>query len=298
MSNKPWEVFSESDYNKYQRNKFMTETKGDPDGKLHAENEAMRKKYNITSDDYGYNELQMQKAYGGNSYDGAAAKSLSAASKYKRYSNPYEKDLYNVYDKIKNFSYDPESDPSYAAYKNMYERQGKAAQDQVYSNLTAMSGGRNNSWASAAVAQTANASNQKIADKIPELARDAYNKLLDEYNVLGSMSDRGLKENQAAFDNAMKEYTANADMAERYRSSAQKELDHYYDQLEYEMDAEKARLDNIRTQQEIDKANIELKYLDEQELIDLMKGKMDIESARALIQQRKAQTAKIYSQMY
>ena len=36
---------------------------------------------------------------------------------------------------------------------------------------------------------------------------------------------------------------------------------------------------------------------DEQELIDLMKGKMDIESAMALIQQRKAQTAKIYSQI-
>lgn len=297
MINKPWESLTESEYNTYQRNKFMTETKGDPDGKLHAENEAIRQKHNITSDDYGYNELQMQKAYGANSYDADAAKSLNSAKRYKRYSDPYAKDRYNVYDKIKNFSYNPENDASFEAYKNMYERQSKAAQDQVYSNLTAMSGGRNNSWASASVAQTANAYNQKIADKIPELAKEAYDKLLTEYNLLGDMSEKSLKENQAAFDNALKEYTANADMAERYRDNAQKELKQYYDQLGYELDAEKARLANTRTMQEIEKANIELKYLNEKELNALLKGQIDIESAKALAAYRKAQTAKVYSQM-
>ncbi len=295
MANKPWEVMDTNEFNTYQRNKFMTETKGDPDGKLHRQNEGLRQKYNITSDDYSYNELQMQKAYGNNIYDAAAADSLTAAGKFKSYSDPYAEDIYDAYKEIKNFKYNPENDPTFHAYKDMYRRQGEAAQDKVYSNLTALSGGRNNSWATTAVAQTANQYNQKIADKIPELAERAYNKLLQEYNLLNKQSDKGIAENQAAFDNAMKEYSANADMADRYRAAGEGELKQYYNQKEYELDAEKARLNNIKTEQEIAKNNIELQYLTQHEINKLKKGEMDIEAAKALVEQRRAQAYKAYS---
>lgn len=302
MTSKPWQVMTEQDYDRYKTNKKLYETKGDSDGRLQDENTRLREKYGITSDDYSYDDLQYQSAFGGNVYDKQADRSLNNAKKFRMYADPYANELYNVYNELKNFRYNPETDPTYKAYADMYARQGAAAQDKTYSDLTALSGGRNNSWASAATAQVGQAYAQKTADMIPQLAQQAYNKLLQQYNIASKQSDRGIAANQAAFDNAMKEYNAQKERADAYRKSGQAELD-YERQLKNDEVANRQKEEQIKVtqlnaekaMQEIAKNNIELQFLTEHERLKLMQGELDLEATRALIAQRKAAAAKSYA---
>ena len=89
------------------------------------------------------------------------------------------------------FSYSPEDDPSYASYRDMYTREGKSAFDDQIGNLTAMTGGRLNSFATAAAAQSQNAYNKQLTDIIPQLEQSAYsrhqNTLQDKYNQIQTL---------------------------------------------------------------------------------------------------------------
>ncbi|MBQ7075633.1 MAG: hypothetical protein IJM94_02410, partial [Clostridia bacterium] len=183
MGDKPWEVMTAEEYDIYRNNKYKNENNQDADGKFHAENEALRKKYGIEDDSYSYDDLRYQSAYGINPYDNAARQNYRNIGKIRRRENPYKNELYNVADSLKNFKYDPESDNAFSAYKDAAIREGTAQRNKIYSDLTSMTGGRNNSWATAAVAQSGNATAQKIADIIPELSEKAYNKLLKMYDV-------------------------------------------------------------------------------------------------------------------
>ena len=162
-------------------------------------------------------------------------------------------------------------------------REGKAAQNKIYSDLTAMTGGRNNSWATAAVAQSANATAKKISDIIPELSERAYDKLLQMYNVKKEQFDMEEEKKQQEIDNQYKLYENNKNSADEYRKTSQSEINN--------------ELKNIRTMQEISQADIELEYLTQQEYIKLILGQLDIEKAKANIEYRKALTAKAYSKL-
>ena len=80
------------------------------------------------------------------------------------------------------FAYDPETDPSYAAYKQMFERQGQSAMDQAIAATAANTGGVLSSYGAAAANQARQAYAKKAADIIPQLEQQAYSRFADQQN--------------------------------------------------------------------------------------------------------------------
>lgn len=105
---------------------------------------------------------------------------VPSASKYvSPFSGKIDKGISNLEDK--KFSYNPESDPAYQAYKKMYNREGDRALKSTISSVSAAQGGIS-SYASQAAQQASNYYAQQLTDKIPELEQLAYQKYQDDYN--------------------------------------------------------------------------------------------------------------------
>ena len=78
------------------------------------------------------------------------------------------------------FRYDPETDPVYASYRKTYTREGRRAGEDTLGQYSALTGGRPSSAAVTASQQAGNYYAAKLADKVPELYRDAYDRYLQE----------------------------------------------------------------------------------------------------------------------
>ena len=81
------------------------------------------------------------------------------------------------------FSYDPKTDPVYSAYQKQYAREGQRATANAMGEAAAMTGGMPSSWAMTAASQAGDYYASQMADKIPELYQDAYNRYLQEYQM-------------------------------------------------------------------------------------------------------------------
>lgn len=105
---------------------------------------------------------------------------VPSASKYV---SPFSGKIDNGISNLENkkFSYNPESDPAYQAYKKMYNREGDRALKSTLSSVSAAQGGIS-SYASQAAQQASNYYTQQLTDKIPELEQLAYQKYQDDYN--------------------------------------------------------------------------------------------------------------------
>ena len=93
-------------------------------------------------------------------------------------------DYQGVLDKVINygpFSYDYKTDPSYQAYAKQYAREGRRASEDTMGQYAAMTGGRPSTAAMTASQQAGNYYASQMADKIPELYQQAYQRYLQEY---------------------------------------------------------------------------------------------------------------------
>lgn len=79
------------------------------------------------------------------------------------------------------FRYDPETDPVYASYRKTYTREGRRAGEDTLGQYAALTGGRPSTAAVTASQQAGNYYSAKLADKVPELYKDAYDRYLQEY---------------------------------------------------------------------------------------------------------------------
>lgn len=94
------------------------------------------------------------------------------------------------------FTYDPNEDPVYASYRKQYLREGERAAENALAKASAATLGVPSSYAVTAASQAEDAYAGKLADKIPELYRDAYARYADEQDrradlVKLLLSDRG-----------------------------------------------------------------------------------------------------------
>ena len=91
------------------------------------------------------------------------------------------------------WSYVPDKDPAYIAYRDQYYREGQRAYEDAYAQMTALTGGYESSAAVTAGAQQLNYYNSQLNDKIPELMENSYDRYQDDieqkYNYLGSLID-------------------------------------------------------------------------------------------------------------
>lgn len=154
-------------------------------------------------------------------------------------------DIRNEYlDKINNFkefSYNPENDPAYLAYKKQYLDDAKDAYDDIYGLGAARTGGYANSAAITGAAQAYFKHLSDLEDRIPELAEFAYERYADDFDrLINGLDIYGLPK-----DISLMEYDANLDDLERaveaYGADYERDWDNrefsyenYLDELERE----------------------------------------------------------------
>ena len=78
------------------------------------------------------------------------------------------------------FSYDPETDPLYAAYRKQYLREGDRQTRDTLASYAGMTGGVPSTAAVSAAQQAGNYYNAQLTDKIPELYQMYYNQYRQE----------------------------------------------------------------------------------------------------------------------
>ena len=176
---------------------------------------------------------------------------VPSASKYV---SPFSGKIDNGISNLENkkFSYNPESDPSYQAYKRMYNREGDRALKSTLSSVSAAQGGIS-SYASQAAQQASNYYTQQLTDKIPELEQLAYQKYQDDYN-----NDLNLVNLYKTLDDTYYDRFNN----DRYYKMAQDKIDYQKDfdnrNMQYNYDT--LNSDNYFRGRSADNADLETAY--------------------------------------
>ena len=99
------------------------------------------------------------------------------------YVNRYQNQIDSLTNEILNrpeFSYDPETDPRYAAFRKEYQREGQRATADTMGQYAAMTGGMPSTAATVAAQQAGDYYSAQMADRIPELYQLAYSMYQDE----------------------------------------------------------------------------------------------------------------------
>lgn len=110
--------------------------------------------------------------------------------------NVYDEKIESALSDIENtpeWSYVPEEDPAYRAYRDQYYREGQRAYEDAFAQMASLSGGYESSAAVTAAAQQLNYYNSKLNDKVHELMEDSYERYEDEvdnkFDYLSSLED-------------------------------------------------------------------------------------------------------------
>lgn len=135
-------------------------------------------------------------------------------------------------DKLTNreeFNYNPEQDEVYQAYKKQYNREGARQTEDTVGVYSALTGGMANSSAVTAAAQAGQYWNEKLMDVIPELASDAYDRYVKEFEMDRQALADILDVDTTLFDRA---YAANRDTISDITTASQNaaERDRYNEQ--------------------------------------------------------------------
>ena len=87
------------------------------------------------------------------------------------------------------FSYEKDSDPAWSAYAKEYRREGARAAEDALGKAAATTGGVPSSYAVTAAAQAENVYAGKLADKLPELMGEAYDRWQSDYERARKLAD-------------------------------------------------------------------------------------------------------------
>lgn len=126
----------------------------------------------ITGEDMEYQKTYDYAKWLGNGKPYASGRYEEAPS-YSGYQSQINA-LAGQLDQQKAFSYDASRDPLYDRYKEVYTREGTRAMQDTIGQVSARTGGLASSYAATAGAQANNVYMAKLADKIPELQKLAY----------------------------------------------------------------------------------------------------------------------------
>lgn len=249
-------IFDSKYADKYENNKYIWENETDKNSPAAVnaakENAEIRELTGTAADTMDYDTYRNKRAIYSDYY--GMANSVAVNPQYKAESD-------RLYNRINNFKYNAEDDPAYTAYVNAAKRGSQSAQKTTYANMTAASGGRNNSYAAAATAQVGQAYSDKINDYATTLANEAYNKLVEKYKLSNDRYKQAVSEANSEYDKYMKLGDADVENKRRQlederevqkfkQQTKQNELDYKqgeqdYKQslLDYEID-----LDNFKSQ--------------------------------------------------
>lgn len=130
---------------------------------------------------------------------------------------------------IRNFTYNPESDPVYTLYKKVYTEMGNDAYDRAMAQNSIKTGGIVNTNATASAVQAQNAYTKALADKSIDLYNAAYQRYTDsiqrQYDILDMLNN--------ADNNDYKRYL---DDVEFYKDARDFEYNVFTNELENALD--------------------------------------------------------------
>lgn len=160
---------------------------------------------------------------------------LNASSGYRNksdilseYQSKYEPMQDAALDKLVNrkaFTYDPENDQVFQAYRQQYNREGNRSMEDTMGSVNALTGGLTNSAAVTAAGQARQYWSDKLMDRIPELEANAYNRYVGDYNMDRQTLGDIMNAYNADFNRA---YGVNSDIYNDLQ--AQREWDYNRDQ--------------------------------------------------------------------
>ena len=142
---------------------------------------------------------------------------VSLAETYRRRYLEDAESLINQLSYQKPFSYDPNNDPVYLAYRNQYLTEGDRASRDSMATYASLTGGQPNSAAATAAAQAELYYNQQLTNQISHLAEQAYQRYQNRYQNTLSLLDRTVDLYHTAYQNAAE---ANAKQASYANLSA------------------------------------------------------------------------------
>ncbi len=143
----------------------------------------------------------------------------------REYNSKYLNPAYNLARSIMNrseFSYDPDSDPVYQAYRNKYMIEGNRATRDTLAAYSGLTGGYTNSAAVTAAAQTGQYYMSQLTNVIPELAQQAYERYADSYKTDLDLLEQMVDLYDTAYGNA---YSANNKTIANINSAAGSNVD-------------------------------------------------------------------------
>lgn len=133
---------------------------------------------------------------------------------HDQYVNQYLSKAEAMFDQLENreaFSYNPETDPVFQAYRQQYQLASDRSVEDVMASYATLTGGYGNSAAMTAGAQTAQYYAQQLSAVVPELAKQAYQRYQDQFQNTFDL----FKEQVNLYDNAYKNAaSANIQQAE------------------------------------------------------------------------------------
>lgn len=182
---------------------------------------------------------QLRSAYGSrsagtgyqNQIDGLNGRIDSYASFDYQGQDAYDKLLAGVVDR-QPFSYDPEADPSWGAYRKAYLREGDRASANAMAQAAAASGGRPSSYAMTAAQQAGNYYAGQLADMLPTLEQDAYSRYMDELNALLSSLNAIQSDRDTNYQEWMDQYQMLQNSLGNYQTQAATEYQKYLDSID------------------------------------------------------------------
>jgi hypothetical protein len=125
------------------------------------------------------------------------------------------------------FSYNKETDPLYAQYKDTYTREGNRAMQNTIGQVSARTGGLASSYATTAGAQAYDYYMSQLADKVPELQQLAYSMYQDE-------GDKQLQNIQLLMALEEGDYEKYADLLAQYNTDRSFDYGVYSDEKAYD----------------------------------------------------------------
>jgi len=115
------------------------------------------------------------------------------------YSNQYQQQIADLLGKVQGygpFSWNKDTDPAYSAYAKQYRREGDRASANALAQAAAATGGQVSTAAMTAATQAGDYYAGQLADKIPELYENAYQRYLSDYQLLADQLGQVQNEEQ------------------------------------------------------------------------------------------------------
>ncbi len=256
MSYDIYKNMSEEDLYRLRDNKEAWGNASTPEEKqkLNEDNTSIRNKYNIS-------EGQDVPLYTLNDYIKTYQQNKKKDGLLENITNPQMDKIDAAAEKVVNFKYNPNTDPMYKVYKDMYEKQSASAQKSTINELNSVNMGRNSSYSSAAAAQVAQAYNQKVSEMIPTLAEQAYNKLLQQYNITKDTEDTRYNRNLQAYNVLSNEETTQLQNKGYRLNNEAQEIQNSFLPEQLRIDIESGKLANEIATQQLTVAEIEAEIM-------------------------------------